>query len=31
VRTLHDDARKSGALGVDIAIDAVIAAKGGKR
>ncbi len=30
VRTLHDDARKSGALGVDIAIDAVIAAKGGK-
>jgi len=30
VRTLHDEARKAGALGADIAIDALIAAKGGK-
>ena len=30
VRTLHDEARKAGALGADIAIDAVIAATGGK-
>ena len=28
--TLHDEARKAGALGADIAIDALIAAKGGK-
>lgn len=30
VRTLHDEARKAGALGADVAIDALIAAKGGK-
>lgn len=30
VRTLHDEARKAGALGADIAIDALIASKGGK-
>ncbi|MEG9883058.1 MAG: hypothetical protein V6Z86_00265 [Hyphomicrobiales bacterium] len=30
VRTLHDEGRKAGALGADIAIDALIAAKGGK-
>ena len=30
VRTLHDEARKAGALGADIAIDALITAKGGK-
>ena len=30
VRPLHDEARKAGALGADVAIDALIAAKGGK-
>jgi hypothetical protein len=30
VRIVHDEARKAGALGADIAIDALIAAKGGK-
>ena len=30
VRTLHDEARKAGALGADIAIDALTVAKGGK-
>jgi hypothetical protein len=30
VRTLHEEGRKAGALGADIAIDALIAAKGGK-
>lgn len=30
LRTLHDEGRKAGALGADIAIDALIAAKGGK-
>jgi len=30
VRTLHDEARKAGGLGADVAIDALIAAKGGK-
>ncbi len=30
VRTLHDEGRKAGALGADIAIDALIAAKRGK-
>ena len=30
VRTLHDEARKAGALGADIAINALIVATGGK-
>lgn len=30
VRIIHDEARKAGALGTDIAIDVVIAAKEGK-
>jgi len=30
MRTLHDEARKAGARGADIAIDTLIAAKGGK-
>lgn len=30
VRTVYDEARKAGALGADIAIDALIAAMGGK-
>ncbi|ATQ56757.1 hypothetical protein [Paracoccus yeei] len=30
VRTLHDEGRKAGALGTDIAVDTLIAAKGGK-
>ena len=30
VRTLHDGARKAGALGVDNAVDVLIATKGGK-
>jgi len=30
VRTVHDEARKAGALGADIAVDILVAAKGGK-
>ncbi len=30
VRTLHDEARKAGALGADIAIETLTVAKGGK-
>jgi hypothetical protein len=30
VRTVHDECRKAGALGADIAINALFAAKGGK-
>jgi hypothetical protein len=31
LRTVYDEARKAGALGAEIAIDALIAAQGGKR
>lgn len=30
VRTMHDEARKAGALGADIAIDVLVAATGGR-